>query len=81
MPTYSEETLITALAAYRNNEYTSVWKCAYAFNIPTSTLSDRLSTRTSYSKSHELQQILSTAEEKVLLKAIILTRGALLPSC
>ena len=70
MPTYSEDTLTIALAAYRNGDYTSIRKCAYAFNIPASTLSDRLSTRTSYAKSHESQQILSTAEEKALLKAI-----------
>lgn len=70
MPTYSEDTLTTALAAYRNGEYTSIRKCSYAFNIPPSTLSDRLSKRTSYSLSHESQKILSTAEEKALLKSI-----------
>ena len=70
MPSYLEDTLTTALAAYRNGEYTSIRKCAYAFNIPRSTLTDRLLNRTSYIKSHESQQILSTAEEKVLLKAI-----------
>jgi hypothetical protein len=70
MPTYSEDTLTTALAAYRNGEYTSIRKCAYAFNLPRSTLTDRLSNRTSYVKSHESQQILSTAEEQALLKAI-----------
>ena len=70
MPTYSEETLITALTAYRNKEYTSIRKCAYAFNIPASTLSNRLIRATSRSKSHESQKILSTAEEETLLKAI-----------
>jgi hypothetical protein len=70
MPTYCEEDLTTALAAYRNGEYTSIRKCAYAFNILRTTLTDRLSTRTSRSKSHELQQILSTTEEKTLLKYI-----------
>jgi len=70
MPTYSEDTLLTALTAYRNGEYISIRKCAYAFNIPTSTLSDRLSIRTSRSKSHESQKILSTAEEETLLKTI-----------
>ena len=53
IPTYSEDTLIAALAAYRNGEYTSTRKCAYAFNIPRSTLLDRLTNRTSYSKSYE----------------------------
>jgi hypothetical protein len=70
MPTYSEDTLTIALAAYYNSEYTSIRKCAYAFNILASTLSDQLSTRTLYAKSYESQQILSTAEEKALLKAI-----------
>jgi hypothetical protein len=70
MPTYSEDTLITALTAYRNGEYPSIRKCAYAFNIPVTTLSKRHSTQTSRTKSHELQQILSTTEEKALIKAI-----------
>ncbi|RZL52716.1 MAG: hypothetical protein EOP65_14565 [Sphingomonas sp.] len=70
MPTYSEDTLITALTAYRNGEYPSIRKCAYAFNIPNTTLSKRLSTQTSRNKSHESQQILSTTEEKALIKAI-----------
>jgi hypothetical protein len=70
MPTYSEEDLTNALAAYRNSEYTSIRKCAYAFNIPYSTLASRLSTRTSRSQSHESQKTLSTAEEETLLKAV-----------
>ena len=70
MPTYSEDTLLTALTAYRNGEYTSIRKCAYAFNIPVTTFSKRLIDRTSRSKSHESQQVLSTAEEKTLLKYI-----------
>jgi hypothetical protein len=70
MPTYFEEDLTTALAAYRNGEYTSIQECAYAFNILASTLSDRLLTRTSRSKLHKSQKILLTAKEKTLLKAI-----------
>jgi hypothetical protein len=70
MPTYSEEDLTTALAAYRNGEYTLIRKCAYVFNILVTILSKRLSTQTSYLQSHELQKILSTAEEKTLLKTI-----------
>jgi hypothetical protein len=70
MPTYCEEDLTNALAAYWNGEYTSIRKCTYAFNIPRTTLTNRLSTRTSRSKSHESQQILSTTEEKTLLKYI-----------
>jgi hypothetical protein len=70
MPTYSEDTITTALTAYRNGEYTSIRKCAYAFDIPNTTLSERLRSRISRSKSHELQKTLSTAEEKTLLKTI-----------
>jgi hypothetical protein len=70
MPPYSGDTLIRALIAYRNSEYPSIRKCAYAFNIPVITLSKRLSTQTSRSKSHESQQILSTAEEEAFIKSI-----------
>jgi len=70
MPTYSEATLTTALIAYRTGEYTSIRKCAYAFNIPASTFANRLTRATSRTKSHESQQILSAAEEKTLLKTI-----------
>lgn len=79
MPTYSKGVLIDALAAYRNSEFTSIQKCAYAFNIPYSTLALRLTTRTSRSKSHESQQILSTTEEETLLKAIIRLEEVRLP--
>lgn len=40
MPIYSEDTLITAVVAYCNSEYTSIRKCSYMFNILLSTLSD-----------------------------------------
>jgi hypothetical protein len=33
MPTYSEEDLTTAVAAYYSSEYPSIRKCTYAFNI------------------------------------------------
>jgi hypothetical protein len=71
MPTYSEDTITTAVTAYRNGEYTSIRKCAYAFDIPNTTLSERLRSRISRSKSHELQKNLSTAEEGTLLKTIV----------
>ena len=70
MPAYSEEDLTAAITAFRNSEYTSIRTCAYAFNVPRSTLASRLQTRTSRSLSHESQKILSTAEEKTLIKAI-----------
>ena len=70
MSTYSEDTLTKAIIAYRNNEYTSIRKCSYAFLILYSTLTSWLSNRTSRSKLHESQKILSTAEEEVLIKSI-----------
>jgi hypothetical protein len=70
MPSYTKDTLTTALTAYRNSEYTSIRKCAYAFNILHSTLIDQLSTRTSCSKSHESQKILSTTKEEALINSI-----------
>jgi hypothetical protein len=70
MSTYSGEDLTTAITAYRNGEYTSIRKCAYAFNIPHSTFSDQLTRATTRSRSHESQKILSTAEEETLLKSI-----------
>ena len=70
MPTYSEEDLTIAITAYRNGEYTSIRKCAYAFSILHSTFSDLLTRATTRSRSHESQKILSTAEEETLLKSI-----------
>jgi hypothetical protein len=37
------------LTVYRNGEYTSIRKYAYTLNIPVTTFSKQLSTRTSYS--------------------------------
>jgi hypothetical protein len=71
MPTYSEDILTTVLAAYCNGEYTSIRKYTYVFNLSCSMLTNRLLNRTLYIKSYELQQILLTAEQKALLKAII----------
>jgi hypothetical protein len=39
IPTYSEDTLTTAVIAYCNSDYTSIWKYTYAFDILASTLS------------------------------------------
>jgi hypothetical protein len=41
-PTYSEDTLTTALTAYCKGEYTSARNLAYAFDIPRSTSTKRL---------------------------------------
>jgi hypothetical protein len=40
MPSYSEETLTTALTSYYNGEFTLIRKYAYVFNIPASILFD-----------------------------------------
>ena len=70
MPIYSEGQLTSASMAYRNGEYTSIRTCAYAFNLPRTTLTtgfrlDFLTlNRTNYNKYSR------PPEEKALLKAI-----------
>jgi hypothetical protein len=71
MPTYSEEDLTTAITAYCNSEYTLIRKCIYTFNILLITLLKQLGTRTSRSKSHELQKILLTAKKGLFLRRLL----------
>lgn len=70
MPSEIEDAISKAIIAYRNKEYTSIRACAYAFSIPWTTLRNRLSGRTSRSKAHKNEQILSLAEEKTLIRWI-----------
>jgi hypothetical protein len=70
MPLVDESLLLQAATAYRNGEYTSIRACADAFSVSYSTLSYRLSGRVSRSTACESSQILSTAEEKALVKWI-----------
>jgi hypothetical protein len=70
IPLVDESILLQAATAYRNGEYTSIRACADAFSVSYSTLSYRLSGRVSRSIACESSQILSTAEEKALVKWI-----------
>src|SRR4051812_3040727 len=67
---YSEHDMQNALSAYRKGEYTSIRDAARAFNIPFTTLRERLAGRTTRHVAHESAQILSNAEERSLAKLI-----------
>ncbi|KAM0711415.1 hypothetical protein Q7P35_002155 [Cladosporium inversicolor] len=63
-----ESRIQDAIAAYKSRTYRSIRAAANAFSIPPSTLSYRLTGRTSRSQAHESEQILSHAEEKTLVR-------------
>jgi hypothetical protein len=67
MPSYTEEDVQNAIAAYRFGEYPSISQTASKFSIPTSTLQDRLKKAKTRIQSHENQQILSSIEEEELV--------------
>ena len=69
-PGYSESVIDEAILAIKAKRYKSVRAAAHAFSIPRSTLRYRMAGRTSRSHAHETTQILSSAEEKTLLKWI-----------
>ena len=65
-----EQRILDAISAYKNNEYTSIRKCAASYSIAESTLRLRLSGGVSRSTAHEHEQYLLTAEEQTLIKWI-----------
>jgi len=67
---YREADIQKAICALKNNEFRSIRKAAIAFNVPNTTLQGRMSGRTSRTTAHELEQILSPAEEKTLARWI-----------
>ncbi|KXL44485.1 MAG: hypothetical protein FE78DRAFT_430308, partial [Acidomyces sp. 'richmondensis'] len=67
---FSESIIQEAITAYRAKRYSSIRATAYAFAIPRSTLQHRMAGRGSYQYSRESQQILSSAEERTLIKWI-----------
>jgi hypothetical protein len=69
-PVYSEANIQKAICALKNNEFRSIRKAAIAFNVPNTTLQGRMSGRTSRTTAHELEQVLSPAEEKTLARWI-----------
>jgi len=66
MPSYTEEDVTNALNALVNGEYKSVRRAALVFQIPVSTLRDRLYKRESRNESHVSQQILTSIKESTL---------------
>ena len=67
-----------AIRAYQGVQYSSIRRCADAFQVPFSTLWGRLNGgRSSYSEANVDSQLLTTAEEKVIVKWIsdLDTRG------
>jgi hypothetical protein len=66
MPSYIEEDVQNAIAAYNRGDYASISRTAAVFSIPPSTLKDRLRKVKSRNQSHEKQQLLSSIEENEL---------------
>ena len=67
MPSYTEEDIQNAIAAYTCGDYTSISRTATIFNIPRTTLLSRLKGNLNRKQSHEKQQLLSTIEEEELV--------------
>jgi hypothetical protein len=66
IPSYTEEDVQNAIAAYRFSEYPSISQIASEFSIPTLTLQNRLKKVKTRIQSHENQQILSSIKEEEL---------------
>ena len=66
MPLYTEEDITNALNALANSEYKSVRWAALVFQIPASTLQDRLYKRKSRNEGYISQQLLIPIEESTL---------------
>lgn len=67
MPSYTEEDIKNAIVAYRRSDYTSISRTLAIFNIPSSTLRNRLCKVKTRKQSHEKQQLLSIVEEEELV--------------
>lgn len=67
---YTESDIHNAMIDHRSGRYTSVRKCALAYNIPVQSFRNRLSGRISRSHAHEHMQVLSNAEKKTLVRWI-----------
>jgi hypothetical protein len=66
MPSYTEEDVGNALNALVSGKYHSVRRAVLVFQIPASTLRDRLQKRKSRSEGHVSQQKLTAIEESTL---------------
>jgi hypothetical protein len=67
---YSESDIQEAIAAIKAKRYSSIRAAACAFSVPPSTLHARMSGTTSRHNAHESEQMLSSAEERTLVKWI-----------
>lgn len=70
MNAYSKTYIPNAIKTLRSGNFTSIRGCAAAFCVPHQTLQHRISGRLSRSHAHEHRQILSSAEEKTLIRWI-----------
>ena len=67
---HTEANIQSAISALEKNEFTSIRKAARAFNVPNTTLRNRMSRRTLRSNAHKSDQILSNAKERTLVRWI-----------
>ena len=66
MPSYTEKDVTNALNALVNGEIKSIRKAAIVFQIPYTTLRNRVQKRKSRKESHGSQQLLTPIEETTL---------------
>jgi DDE superfamily endonuclease/Tc5 transposase DNA-binding domain/helix-turn-helix, Psq domain len=69
-PAQFEEKIQKAIVALQLKEYKSIRKAAEHFEVPKSTLADRLAGKKTRTQTHEMAQILSNAEENTLVRWI-----------
>ncbi|EDN97116.1 hypothetical protein SS1G_02044 [Sclerotinia sclerotiorum 1980 UF-70] len=69
-PAQIEEKLQQAIVALQLKEFKSIRKVAEHFEVPKSTLADRLAGKKTRSQTYEMAQILSNAEENTLVQWI-----------
>jgi hypothetical protein len=66
IPSYIEEDVQNAIAAYNRGDHVSISRTAAVFSIPPSALKDRLRKVKCRNQSYEKQQLLSSIEENEL---------------
>jgi hypothetical protein len=66
MSSYDKDDLQAAIAAYKRGDYASISRTSRVFNIPRSTLYDRIQKPSSKIQGYTKQQLLSPIEEETL---------------
>lgn len=66
MPSYNEEDIQAAITAYKRGDYASISRTSRTFDIPLTTLRNRIRKVTSQNSGNIKQQILSPIEEETL---------------